>query len=66
MRVTPVSDTRTFKFPTWTGVIVLDHLWYAWPELRHVFIVMVDTAIVAIACDPKYFIMLWMIPKMLA
>jgi hypothetical protein len=50
--VLPVTPARTFKFPAWTGVIFLHDGWYLWPVLRHVFVIVVDLTIVAVACDP--------------
>jgi hypothetical protein len=51
LRVLPVTPARTFEFLAWTGVVFLHDDWYLWPILRHVFVVMVDLAIVAITCD---------------
>jgi hypothetical protein len=52
LRVLPVTPARTFKFPAWTGVIFLHDGWYLWPVLRHIFIIVVDLTIIAVACDP--------------
>jgi hypothetical protein len=52
LRVLPVTPARTFKFPAWTGVIFLHNDWYLWLILRHIFVVVVDLAIIAITCDP--------------
>jgi hypothetical protein len=52
LRVLPVTPARTFKFPAWTGVIFLHNGWYLWLVLRHIFVVVVDLIIIAVACDP--------------
>jgi hypothetical protein len=52
LRVLPVTPARIFEFPVWTGVIFLHNGWYLWPVLRHVFVVVVDLTIIAVACDP--------------
>jgi hypothetical protein len=52
LRVLPVAPAGTFKFPAWIGIIFLHNSWYLWLILCHIFIVVVDFAIVAVACDP--------------
>jgi hypothetical protein len=52
LRVLPITPARTFKFLAWTGVVFLHDDWYLWPILHHVFVVVVDLAIVAVTCDP--------------
>jgi hypothetical protein len=50
--VLPVSSAGTFKFPAWTSIIFLHSDWYSWPVLRHILVVMVSAAVIAVACDP--------------
>jgi hypothetical protein len=50
--VLPVTPARIFEFLVWIGVIFLHDGWYLWLVLRHVFVVVVDLIIVAVACDP--------------
>jgi hypothetical protein len=46
------NPCKNIQVSAWTGVIFLHNDWYLWPILRHIFVVVVDLAIIAITCDP--------------
>jgi hypothetical protein len=55
-RVSPVSSAGIFKFSIWIGIIFLYDSWYLWPVLHHVFIIVVNAAVIAVVSNPEYFI----------
>jgi hypothetical protein len=50
--VLPISSAGTFESLAWISVVSFHNGWYLWLVLRHILVVMVSAAVIAVVYDP--------------